>query len=197
MQRKQIKIGEAYAVVASRSTGRRQGTPVKGVVLGFDGEYQSWTSSTWHSREITKRDGVRVRFEEPMMRSHDSFHPLSQIEARADQVADSYLEEARKKASTEAVLQSVQMVKEPWAEYAEREARFDEARLRWARENDAKGDVAEPVIAAIRETLEERGIAYGIKKDQRDGTSGKRTLSATYTLGVEEMAKLLGVGVTA
>jgi len=200
MQRKQIKIGEAYAVIASRAQREsRKGTPVKGIVVGFDGEYSYHKSDGWRGRTVTKQDGIVVRFEEPMVRAWDKFEPLAQIEARADRLADHYLAECRATAVTQTVLQAAQMVVEPWADREAREAIWAASTRKHEEKMDAMADeaAAEPILAAIREKLDTLGITPDVKERTVQGVERERTLGAKFTFTHDEVAKLLGIEVTA
>jgi hypothetical protein len=190
MQRSKIKVGEAYAVVASQAR-RRPGTPVKGTVLALDGKYMArkGQGGSYWAREREFTDGIVVKFDEPMVRQYDSFEPLAKALVRLNEYAG---REARENAVTEAVLQAAQMVTEPWAAYAERRAHFDAAEERWAKEADAKGEAVEPRYEAVIEKLESLGIAYRAKRDTRKGTNGLRTLGASFTLGLDEIEQLIG-----
>lgn len=187
MQRKLIKVGEAYAVSPERST--RHSQVVKGTVVALDGEYEYRRRRAYSSTE-TKHDGIVVRFDEPMFSSHSGWEPLARAEER---YTPERVEEARKRAITQAVLPEARMVREPWADYAERMARFEAARDESLRNADAVADKAEPRVAAVQDALSARGMKVVIRPHHQKGVERQRTVGAMYTLSLDQIEELLGV----
>lgn len=191
MERKQIKIGEAYGVVASRST-RRPGNPVRATVLGFDGEFEQRTGR-W-SGTATRTTGIRVKFDEPMVRQWDEFCPLAKYERQyaADEVTTEQIEMQRARAVTEAVLEAAQMVTEPWADYTRRLVEREEWADKQARDMDERGDKIEPRVAAVKDVFDRVGIDPKTKTYTGAGVERTRTIGAYFTFTLEQVEAMVG-----
>ena len=148
MQRKKIKIGEAYAVTNQRSARAYLGPHVKGTVVSFDGKYQGRTSR-YSYRTETKQDGIVVRFDEPVYLSFDGI-----VTARSLPSRDS----RRKDTITELVVPDPRWIAMPWDEYAREQKEWAETQEDWAREADEKAKAFAPVLEQVKQQLRGHGF---------------------------------------
>jgi hypothetical protein len=159
MKRSDILVGEDYAVVARRTN---DATPVRGVVIAVGLERK--TGSGLYSRE-TKKDGVRVRFDEPMVSTYSSFR----------KPGDGY---NPGKAVSETVLPPNCFLW-PWAEEVEYQKQRAASRLANQQEADELGDAYEPTFEqanAVLKSLLDNPPKWDTT--ERQGTERKRTISA-------------------
>lgn len=201
MQRNKIKVGERYAVV--KRTGKHDGTIEKSVpatIVEMDVEYEGTRQGSFRSYKVPMRDGIRVRFDEPVVARHYDYEPLSVIEERGA-LKESVIRELRKDAITETVLHGSKYVLRPQAEVDEMRARWAEERADRKAKVDAIGDAIEPVHDAVMVALAVKSDSgnpkdvCSVKQYTAQGTEKKRITDATFTFDLEEMAKLLGIAV--
>jgi hypothetical protein len=200
MQRKQIKVGETYAVVKRMGRDAREDNSVAARVIEMGVEYTARRWGSFTSHNVKMFDGIRVEFVEPVVPSHSTFETLRAIEERGTLKA-SALKEKREEAITTTVLPGSKHVLRPWAEVVEMRERWDRERRERAEKMDAIGDVVEPVYEAVYYALavkSETGDPHkecSIKVFTQPGTEKKRTTDATFTFDLDQLAALLGVAV--
>lgn len=193
MQRKLIKIGEEYGVVARfNKSARRQAA--RATVVSLDAEYDAYVGS-YATLRRRLNDGIAVRFNEDVVRQYDQFKAVSSF-------PKGYTPSNREvvKAGDEFVLESAKLVIDTWEVLGpEHEAAADEAKAGRQRV-DRIADVVEPTIAVIDAALVRHGFTpeeFGDDVRTRDresrGEDGYRIIDRTYTLTVEAIATLLGI----
>jgi hypothetical protein len=172
MKRSEIVVGEDYAVVARRTNDAR---PVRGVVVavGVERPGKGYYAPS-------KKDGVRVRFDEPMWTGYSSF---------ASGKGSGY-----GKKITETVL-SPNCFLLPWADQVVINERSAAQKIVNQQEADELGDEYESLLAQADAML----IAVlGKNPDwsmrERQGMKGKRTVAASITLGPRTIIALANLG---
>lgn len=195
MQRKKIKVGEKYAVVKRMGRDAHESKSVPATVEEMGVEYTTSRWGSFRSVNVTMNDGIRVRFDEPVVVGHYDFKPLSYYTDPERGIKERVVEEHRKNAVTEYVLEGSRYILRPWAEVEEMRARWDRENRERAEKVDAIGQVVEPVYAAVTDRLKD--YEHGTKQYTAKGVHGKRITDATFTFDLDEMAALLGVSVEA
>jgi hypothetical protein len=171
MKRSEILVGEDYAVVARRTNDAR---PVRGVVVavGVERPGRGYYAPS-------KKDGIRVRFDEPMWTGYSSFHPAT---------GSGY-----GKKITETVL-TPNCILLPWSEQVVINEASAAQRIVNQQEADELGDEYEPLLAQADAAL----IAVLGKNPEwsmreRQGMKGKRTVAASIKLGPRTIIALVNL----
>lgn len=158
MQKKDIKIGQKYGVLAH--VNKRATAKAGATIVDFDGEYQGYTGGTW-GRKTTKHGGITIQFDEPVVKRWDGYTPLQEILDGG--WVDSFKEDAKKDAITKDVLPSARHVVGLWSEItAERDihrARQEE----WYAENQEKAEALVPRRLALNAAIDEAGLTDEVK----------------------------------
>lgn len=191
MKTKDIKVGEAYAI-AAKSGGRADNDRklAKGIIEATGVERATWTG--WHSGRA--RDGIAVRFEQPMYVAWDEIAPSGNTNAK-----------------TKLIVRPQQVIR-PWAEHEARLAALDDANLRAKRRHDALADEVEPRFERLVERLRAEGLTVETTRrydrgymrhagtdvlvalDESDGVDKPRVTGFyVVSVAVEAMERLVGV----
>jgi hypothetical protein len=200
MQRNKIKVGETYAVVRRMGRDATEDNSVPAKVIEMGVEYETRRYGSFSSHRVTMNDGIRVEFAEPVCVSHSTYEPLRAIEERG-YLKESVLKEKRKEAITTTVLHGSKFVLRPWAEVEEMRARWDRERNERKAKIDGIGDTVEPVYEAVYYALAVKSESGDpndsckIKVHTQEGTEKRRTIDATFTFDLDQLAALLGVAV--
>jgi hypothetical protein len=200
MQRKLIKIGTEYGVLARFMQKNQYVNACRATVTALDAKYEKYTGGgAWSSMRTEFNDGIEVMFHEDVIQQYDRYKPLSELPSRYNPDRADII-----KAGTKVVLTSPKQVIAEWTPIAEARARWAMEAQEEAVEIDNAGDVVEPVVEAVIEALTRHGYGVGerygevrIYKDEQKGTDGTRITDASFTMSVTTLAELLGVSIAA
>lgn len=157
MQRKEIKVGEAYAVTSPQVARQKRGSKqaVKATVVRTDAEHEV-PVSRYSTRTFTAKDGIEVRFDKPV---------------RFGWNGATYVARGVQDARTSFVFADGRAFLDTWGAYAAREAEFE----KWRRKNAADAERAaarfESVLAEVIEKLRAMGVE-GELEVLRDNSGG-------------------------
>jgi hypothetical protein len=195
MQKKDIKIGEKYGVLAH--VGKRAVAKSGATIVDFNGEHEVRSPGMWSYSRRTVSNGISIRFDEPVVKRWDGYIPLQEI--LDGQWVDSFKEEAKKDAITTDVLPSARHVVGLWSEIVNEREVGARRRAEWQAENRAKAEAFKPRRKALARALDEAGVLDDVRISyhQYDGGSGN---DAKVITGISEiritmaaLEKLLGL----
>jgi hypothetical protein len=156
MQRKDIKVGEAYAVTNERGPRRSYASKVKATVVRLDAEYEK--KSRYGRSTFTANDGILVRFDEPVVFDWGGLRALSDLLKRDAGHTTAAKKEFKKDAITEWVASDARFIVEPWDEYEARMNMFAENEARYQREADEAATEFAPKLGDAMERLHDIGL---------------------------------------
>jgi hypothetical protein len=194
MQKKDIKIGEKYGVLAHIS--KRAEAKAGATVVDFDGEYEGYRPGSWGSRKVTKTGGITVRFDEPVVKRWDGYTPLQEI--LDGQWVDSFKEDAKKDAITVDVLPSARHVVGLWSEITADRDIAKTRREEFYADNQKRAEELVPRRLALNVAIDEAGLTDHVKvtfgqakvSDDQEAYVSFRQILITP----EGLEKLLGIG---
>jgi hypothetical protein len=194
MQKKDIKIGEKYGILAHVN---KRATPTAGAtVIDLDAKYMGRRPGMWTTGMVEK-SGIRVRFDEPVVKQWNGYIPLAEILAR-EGAADFYKEEAKRDAVTEDVLPSARHIAGLWADIVEANEAYDKRQQAWRDENQQKADALVPRRLALNAALGEAGVIDGVRITFTEGEVAPNQKAYTafrqILITPEALEKLLGLG---
>jgi hypothetical protein len=157
MQRKDIKVGEVYAVRKSTS---KHAKIVPAEVIDLDAPAKFTKRGTWHNHEESyPGGGVLVRFTVPVRDGTWDFALADETNENAGEVVETYVFHDRRDGAVG------KNFVETWAAKQEREKRVNDERAERRRENQAQARDFAATLAAYRERLAGLGLDTEVHAD--------------------------------
>lgn len=194
MQRRDIKVGESYAITNQRGKRASGASAVKGTVLRLDGEYEkrrgSYSSSTY-----TATDGIVVEFDGPVVFDHSGIRPLASVVGPDSNYQDWAQDTFREEARTQWVVSDPRFVIERWDTYDERQREYAEVADRYRRESDERAAAFKPVLRTTMKKLREAGFKdVSVHRDLSGISFYGGSISLSTGTGTDGEKKATGFG---
>ena len=193
MQKKDIKIGEKYGVIAH--VNKRAQAKSGATVVNFDGAHEVRSPGMWSTSKRTSHTGITVRFDEPVVKRWDGYTPLQEI--LDGQWVDDFKEDAKKEAITVDVLPSARHVVGLWSEIVADREEGAKRREEWQAENRAKAEAFKPRRKALARALDEAGVLDDVRigYHQYDGGNDAKVITGIGEIRITLTAleKILGL----